>query len=690
MQSESPTPVELAPWPGRDTRISRMDTFLWLLTLSCCFVLSTSAALRPTYSYDAFWLLQMGQDWLNGLDPGVDRHSFSHYGQPLSSVYLGTPVALALLVQWMGVDAGFSLYVTVSMLLTVAFLAFTAWRSRAPAWAALLGLVFATYFLELRAFVRPELLTYPLLVLLAYLCDRARSQLNWQAATAIAALLIISVNYHNPVIAYLVTFGLFVDRAAYLRRTKAAASGWLAWLSFGIIALLIGFLKPGDEHFLLGVLHFDPIWRELIQEYRPVPEVYSGAPLVYCFFAGAWALVLLLLWNRDYGQAIIVGVLAVQSWEVARLLTPAAVVTVAIALIRARSLCRLLEGRAVVTAIRPSVATALVAALAAFGLHASTAQVMLLHDHKRISYGERRYGTDVVAYLREHATGGRILNQFKLGGYLINTLPEEFAVYIDGRTNMLYSADFYRSYVEAVSDPQRIAALVDTYDVDFAIFESTQPNYRLLVASKRLDPEYVGSGFMLFSRRGLGFPLTSQLIFEPYCLRQLMDRGLSSEVARGETLLSEGSLSRRVQSQLAHLEGPRAATPAEDDAEARVAAYIALARDRPSEAIAILESINAKQNLDVLVMALAMALSDNAERARSLVEYWSRINGEIVLSLPEAIVLDGLVNELWHDLPLSPALESIKASRLARTGENAHVALPWRACSAHAGAVAPD
>ena len=65
---------------------SRRGFILTLFLLIIVFILAVSS-LRDSYSFDAFWHLKMGQDWVEkGLSPFQDHYSIVFFGADIKSI----------------------------------------------------------------------------------------------------------------------------------------------------------------------------------------------------------------------------------------------------------------------------------------------------------------------------------------------------------------------------------------------------------------------------------------------------------------------------------------------------------------------------------------------------------------------------------------------------------------------------
>ena len=63
------------------------------------------------FTFDTFWHLQMGKDWLeNGLSPWIDHYSFTFHGKEISNIPYIFQVLLGWFVTQFGLELGFEVF----------------------------------------------------------------------------------------------------------------------------------------------------------------------------------------------------------------------------------------------------------------------------------------------------------------------------------------------------------------------------------------------------------------------------------------------------------------------------------------------------------------------------------------------------------------------------------------------------
>ena len=77
------------------------------LVFIVCYALLSVIAMQPDLTFDTFWHLQMGKDFLEqGLSPWVDHYSFSSPGKEISSVPVIFQTMLYQFVSFFGESGG--------------------------------------------------------------------------------------------------------------------------------------------------------------------------------------------------------------------------------------------------------------------------------------------------------------------------------------------------------------------------------------------------------------------------------------------------------------------------------------------------------------------------------------------------------------------------------------------------------
>lgn len=82
-----------------------------------------------------------------------------------------------------------------------------------------------------------------------------------------------------------------------------------------------------------------------------------------------------------------------------------------------------------------------------------------------------------LRFLDEQMIGGRMMNSYSLGGYLIWNAPHR-KVFIDGRHRHVYSGDFYNRYQKMMKNPEMWARMEQEWGFDYTVLEYDQRDRR--------------------------------------------------------------------------------------------------------------------------------------------------------------------------------------------------------------------
>ncbi len=136
----------------------RKHFIVFAITLIAVTTIAVTA-MRTMVTYDTWWQLQMGKDWVeNGLSPWIDHYSFTFYGSEINSPPVIFQALLYKSVDLFGEFGGFLTIKLSAFLLTLSLMLAWLYRIKAPALAFCLIIPMLTFLLELRSTVRPELL----------------------------------------------------------------------------------------------------------------------------------------------------------------------------------------------------------------------------------------------------------------------------------------------------------------------------------------------------------------------------------------------------------------------------------------------------------------------------------------------------------------------------------------------------
>ena len=506
-----------------------------------CYILLALIAMRPVFALDSYWHLQMGKDFVEkGLSPWVDHYSFSYPGKEISTVPVIFQVLLYQFVSLFGEGQGFYLirlfYLSLLMICLFAYFR----QIKASGFIVFLFLPLISYFIHIRLMVRPEIFSYVLMVLSLMLYLKAQKRFATKELLYICLLLLFWVNYHSPVIGYIIVFGLFLDKAINKLYYVDDSFSWKQWFIWGVVIFLIGFAKPGGQHFIITVINLMiDDFGKYTQEYADSYEIYSRNIVVNI----TWMLsVYVVVWSiikKQFGFAFIAVVFTYFSLSIMRMITATTLINLCVlALYFSQSAFSYQVGN-----IRSSVKKLLLlvsVSVAIFAYYTVINESISSLEKNRNAQAslEKSYPVQVSDYLKRYHEGGNILNVMSTGGYLISKLSPEYKIYFDGRTNILYPIDFVVHNVGLLSNSVALKETVEKNNVNYALFENTVDNYIALKNTGSLELNFADENYILFSeKQELSFPLSSKLLVFPSCWKEDWGAGIEKEILSADRLL---------------------------------------------------------------------------------------------------------------------------------------------------------
>jgi hypothetical protein len=519
-------------------RVEQKRTLLITGVIAICVTALAVTSRRKPVSFDSYWHLQTGLDWINqGLSPWIDHFSFTYAGEAIRSQPFMFQALIAWLVQNFGLESGYLIYKLFGFLLAFVLFALFLKRLRSPAIIYCMLLPLFTLLIELRSTVRPELIGYSFSIVAMMLYHRGRSGVTAKNMLPIAILMLLWTNYHSSILGYVAFFGLFVDLGVQQLKQKASPAVWARWLTWGLIVLGVGFLNKSFTHPVIAAFNFAPEWKDFIQEYQSA-ALYKGVKGVYALIAIVLTTVVLAARKHRFGYLVVTIILSLAAIQMVRLVTPCGIIILCIlaSLIGEMDLKAIIREHGAFTR-RISGAVVLLVALAS--LYSSVMNPRYFMAENRTSPLIRP--EVIVEYMKEQQISGRIYNEFGIGGYLIYALQPDSKVYIDGRTNILYPVSHYQRFLDARNSPEVLWQEIDKYDIDLAILESDQRAYSVMHEAGVLGLDFVDQKYSLFRRDNPKFLLTGKLLGNPACWDDSQAEALEAEYVTAMTMLPTNS-----------------------------------------------------------------------------------------------------------------------------------------------------
>jgi hypothetical protein len=473
---------------------------LGLLLFIC---LANGSGLPLLADPDTHWHIAVG-NWMlaKGAVPTADPFSFSFAGQPwiakewLSQLLMSVAFKLG---GWGGVTvlAAGALAVSFAMMLRLLL------RDLRPLPAAVF--VLAAIAMTLPHFLaRPAVLAFPFMLI--WMAGLVRAVEERRApAPLLLLVMLLWANLHGSFIMGLLLGAAFAVEAVVGARDAAERKTLLSgWAKFGIASFVAACITPyGPESIwvtlrifaLDDTLAFIAEWKSPDFQKAPLQELVLLIALYAALSRGLKLPLLRLL--------IVLGLLHLYlryafNAELLAMLAP-----LALAPLLARQW----------PALRPDPSAGRVGSLpgqaAALALPAGRAAVVVgVGCCALIALGLVRYGgivpplstmpSTAMAYVKQAGIGGRVLNHYVFGGYLIHAGVPTF---IDGRGE-LYGRDFIRRYADTIGlrGGEPLEQLLERNRIDWTFMPPDQPANRLLARLPGWRQAYADEAAVIFVR----------------------------------------------------------------------------------------------------------------------------------------------------------------------------------------------
>ena len=586
-----------------------------IASIALCVIALIIAANSFPISFDTYWHLATGRDFLKfGDSPFHDHFTFTYFGENVK----GSPVIFQIIIAYytsiFGLTNGYFLFkLTVySFFLTAIYFFYKA--NKIHKLAILATLPFIVFFLIQRGInVRPEIISYVFLIICLTLYFKTIKDFNSKNLALAALLLILWGNYHTPVIGYIIIFGLFLEKGICKLKGEESFS-WGFYSSWGFIIFLTGFINAEFRHFFFSQLSFSTEWRFYIAEYQSISFYYS-IPFITILFSLSILLFIWLFNTKKYGMLFICILFLSQTWYMVRLLS---FTGITIACLYSLLLSDYIQSYNSSNKVNFGLKAVKQHTITLIILIAITGHLYLIYKSYRLYQEtpnkEIRFPVKTVNYLKQTQDSGNIFNPFPIGGYLSYFLPKNFKIYIDGRSNILYPLEFYKSYLHMLHYPLKLANEVNKYNINYALLENHPFNYELIFNTNIFSIDYVDQYFFLATTGPGNFPISGKILMQPVCWEPEITPDLVIEIEKGKQILPASSPLREV---LEYLEQYSQSSDkrkffqdlnsheVSSDYTKRVLIYLALQQGFIDESILLLDSIKKKISTDTMAIAIA-------------------------------------------------------------------------------------
>ena len=467
--------------------------------LAALLVVLTSFTVRNRFSDpDLWWHLKTGElIWKTHSIPRVDVFSFTAAGQPWTAQEWLSQVVIYGAYR-LGGYSGLMLWLCVmASLLVLAGYALAALYSRNVKVAFLGGMVtwlFATVGLA----IRPHLIGYLLLI-----CEMAILHLGRERDRrwfyALPPLFALWINFHSSFVFGFVVlgvmlgcsfldleWGLLVSESWNKRKRNALAFA----TALSAAALLLNPIGPKLVWYPFEVMFNQPVNLGSVTEWQ---QTDFSAP------RGVALLIVL-------GLIVLVPLLRCVKLQLQELLLMALLFYFGVrhermvflfGILAGPILCRLLADtwdryQPERDRILPNAILMLIAVVT----------IVLAFPNSRYLREQVDKGNPVnaVEFIKHSGLGGRILNGYMYGGYLIWAAPER-KVFVDGRADVYEPAGVLGDYVRVTTSEFGSKSILDKYRIDFCFFPQGDPITRILALTPGWKKVYSDTQSVIFARQ---------------------------------------------------------------------------------------------------------------------------------------------------------------------------------------------
>jgi hypothetical protein len=482
------------------------------------------SAITSNNGFDAYWHLKMGQDlWESGLSPFIDHYSFTYNGHDIKS----PPVIFQSIIygfsQLFGDIYGLIAFRIIYFVAISTLILYLLRNIGIPTQGQLILIPILFYFISQRLIIRPDLISNIFTILALIIFFDSAKKFSWKNILLFFALLLLWTNYHNPIIGYVIAFALVIEvffQKIFERNLDREHITKI--LVFSITVPTLGFLNVENSHFLIKYLSRAPEWKDAIQEYKDTYTVNKSL-IVYYLWGLTIFFSLLAIYKKHFGLAFLLLFFGYFSAEYIRLLAISGIIIsiiIAYLLTLNYSTNNKLIPEKLTTALVLFISFGLVYITNPNAIH----KFKSLPDfyEKRVAYEKKSYPVNEVHYLNTYHSGGNILNNYGIGGFLLKNLKPDYKIYIDGRTNILYPYEHMETYNEVATNPEAMEKAIKKHDVSFAISRISFQNYQHYKNIPDFSLNFTDGKFAIYSKKSnpVKFEQSSKALTFPQCINK--------------------------------------------------------------------------------------------------------------------------------------------------------------------------
>ena len=253
---------------------------------------------------------------------------------------------------------------------------------------------------------------------------------------------------------------------------------------------------------------------------------------------------------------------------------------------------------------------------------------------------DERFPSQISDYLNNFQSGGNVFNNFNLGGYLTYALSPDYKIFIDGRTNILYPIEFYKHYLETISDISVLENDIRKYDIKYAVVTNTPRAHHYFSNTDMLTINFADENFILFSKDNkTAFPVASKLTLYPMCWNDRLSKQAQEEIFLSENFFSSKQyLIKEIlevlkkylsqENNAASIDKIRPETLSSDSSK-RLAAYLTLKTGKYEAANSFYRSIEKKKDNDLLMLSYSSTMLEDYSSAEAMLNNYLVQKGDL-------------------------------------------------------------
>lgn len=414
---------------------------------------------------DVPWHLATGALILNeGALPATDPWSFASAGQTWYVISWMWDVIIAIVNGVTG-EHGVFIFLLAFISIIAALLARNLTERKVVGTDALVLTLFmaALCFIDF-AQARPQVIGYLCVVWTHGVLHKSRADESLRRLWTLPLIMVLWVNNHGSFLAGFTLIGAYGLEALFAKR-------WIWFKHLFIIGALCAvalLVNPYGFHMLTAVMRsLDSAVTQYLIEWMPF--VFSNNLGV-----SVWFLVFVCVGCLREPAVPLADKIISLLWLVAMLFSMrnAAVFFLVSAPAIAISLQKLSEQLASIRTVRPDLMPLLLlpgqrlrmVAAAVVVLLVSAGMMGVLRGDSLISPDHNP--TAAIAWLKEHAVGKRILNEYRYGGQLIYETRGAVPLFVDGRAGTAYSEETLKEYLAFLTMEKDWGVIVDKYNIN--------------------------------------------------------------------------------------------------------------------------------------------------------------------------------------------------------------------------------